>query len=63
MHPTSTPDRSEWSDERLDALARAMYPAIFGHPAPAPTPCNVVRLASRRARLEQLEAAAPVARQ
>jgi hypothetical protein len=42
----STPDRSEWSYERLDALARAMYPAIFGRPAPAAE--NVVELATRR---------------
>jgi hypothetical protein len=45
---------------RLEALARAMYPAIFGEPAPPPRqpercPAPVVSLAAYRARLEELE--------
>jgi hypothetical protein len=40
MHPTPTPDRSEWSEARLDRLARAMFPLVFGRPAPAPEYCG-----------------------
>ena len=46
MPTTTTADA--WSPERIDRLARAMYPLIFGRPAPAPAPANVVQLASRR---------------
>jgi hypothetical protein len=34
MPTTTHPDA--WPPERLDRLARAMYPVIFGHPAPGP---------------------------
>jgi hypothetical protein len=37
-----------WPPERIDRLARAMYPLIFGRAAPAPAPANVVELASLR---------------
>jgi hypothetical protein len=29
---------TDWTEERLDALARGMFPLVFGRPAPAPTP-------------------------
>jgi hypothetical protein len=46
MPTTTHPDA--WPPERLDRLARAMYPVIFGRPAPAPAPANVVQLADYR---------------
>jgi hypothetical protein len=46
--PTTTRRPDAWPPERLDRLARAMYPLIFGHPAPAPAAGKVVQLATRR---------------
>ena len=48
MPTTTTTSHDPWPPERLDRLARAMYPLIIGRPAPAPAPANVVELASRR---------------
>ena len=33
MHPTAS-DRSYWTPERLDRLARGMFPVVFGRSAP-----------------------------
>jgi hypothetical protein len=33
MHPTAS-DRSDWTPQRLDRLARGMFPVVFGRPAP-----------------------------
>jgi hypothetical protein len=46
MPRPSTPARSDWSDERIDALDRAMYPAIFGRTAPARVRCTAPKLIS-----------------
>jgi hypothetical protein len=48
--PTTTRRPDAWPPERLDRLARAMYPAIFSRPAPAPAPApaNVAQLADYR---------------
>jgi hypothetical protein len=46
--PTIPTSPSDWTDERLDRLARGMFPLVFGRPAPAPAPIPVVHLASRR---------------
>lgn len=45
--PTTSTTASDWTPERIDRLARAMYPLIFGCTAPAPAPAadNVVELA------------------
>jgi hypothetical protein len=48
MPTTTSTSPSDWPPERLDRLARAMYPLIFGHPAPAPAADNVITLATRR---------------
>jgi hypothetical protein len=40
MASTSTPDRSEWTAARLDALARALMPVLFPGHAPAPAPAG-----------------------
>jgi hypothetical protein len=34
--PTIPTSSSDWTDERLDRLARGMFPIVFGRPAPAP---------------------------
>jgi hypothetical protein len=46
--PTATNRPNDWPPERTARLARAMYPLIFGRPAPAPTTTNVVQLAHYR---------------
>jgi hypothetical protein len=46
--PTTTTTADAWPPERIDRLARAMYPLIFGRPAPAPATTNVVMLADYR---------------
>jgi hypothetical protein len=48
--PTTTRP-GDWSPERTARLARAMFPIVFGRPAPAPASAraaNVVRLADYR---------------
>jgi hypothetical protein len=47
MTPTHTTPPT-WLPERIDRLARAMYPLIFGRAAPAPAPTNVAMLADYR---------------
>jgi hypothetical protein len=47
--PTTTTTRPDaWPPERTARLARAMYPLIFGRPAPAPAAGKVVQLATHR---------------
>lgn len=46
--PATTNDCRGRTSERLDRLARGMFPIVFCLPAPAPAPANVVHLASRR---------------
>ena len=46
--PTTTTSASDWMPERLDRLSRGMFPIVFGRPAPAPAPANVVQLADYR---------------
>jgi hypothetical protein len=49
----STPDHGEWTDERIDRLARALLPVVFADRAPAPYPAAVTDLANyRRSRLD-----------
>jgi len=47
--PTTTRP-GDWSPKRTARLARAMFPIVFGRPAPAPAPAaaNVVQLADYR---------------
>jgi hypothetical protein len=34
--PTTTTTDDAWPPERLDRLARGMFPVVFGRPAPTP---------------------------
>jgi hypothetical protein len=44
--PSNDPHHGEWSEARLDRLARAMFPIVFGRPAPAPRQPATVGLAT-----------------
>jgi hypothetical protein len=46
--PTTPTSSSDWTNERLDRLARALLPVVFPDRAPAPAADNVIALASRR---------------
>jgi hypothetical protein len=46
MPTTTTADA--WPPERLDRLARGMFPIVFGRAAPDPAPTNVAMLADYR---------------
>ncbi len=34
MHRITDADHGEWTEARLDRLARGMFPVVFGRPAP-----------------------------